>query len=114
METIHKVKLVRTHPSRIHAAESAEVFEVTGRGVRNREYDHRIRAFIGRCCDESRLHLHLSAEAKVISQHVMTPERPVTRLSVAMGGVIHVDYTDYRVCARVAGDPILIPVIFNR
>jgi|SRR5688572_19056240 len=111
MTEIHKIELIRTPPMRVNAAESAELFTVVGAGVYNRGHDHRILGYVGRCCDEARLHLHLSAQAMVISAQ-QAPRVP--RLPVAIGDVIHVDYTDYRVCARAYADPILIPVVFSR
>jgi hypothetical protein len=92
-------------------AMSVERFNVTGPGVRNRHHLHVIRGYVGKCCDESRVHLHLSAESIVIAEK--QGPAPIVR-TVALGDVITVDYTDYRVCGVDLGDPILIPVAFHK
>lgn len=92
-------------------ARSAEVFKINGPGVHNRHGFHRINAYMGECCEETRVHLHLSSEVTVIALHPV--ERPTARHTIAMGDVFTVNGRPYRVCARQLADPVLVPVSYG-
>lgn len=106
-----EVSLVRTAPPALYVAASREVFQVRGSSIHNRHSDHLIWAFMGQCCEETRVHMHLSAQDTVIALHPV--ERPTVRYTVELGDVILVDQYPYRVCARMHADPVLIPVTYG-
>lgn len=113
------IDLVKQTMSGTAAAESVEVFEITGAGVHNRHGVHRITAFYGVCCDTAQVHMHMSALATVIADRPQvqpTLYRVVqpTRYKVSVGDVITVDHEVYRVTARRYADPILVPVRFEK
>lgn len=107
-----KVSMVRQPAHASRYAESAEVFQITGPGVWSRHSDHVITQHAGVCCDEERIHMHLSAQATVIALHPIGPA-PV-RHEVAMGDVIVVDGRPHRIAARRHADPILLPIQFEK
>lgn len=104
------VDLARLPHGSLSAAESVEVFYVSGPGVHNRNSAHMIVGFVGECCSETRVHLHLSAQATVIAS---TPQAAPTRFNIVMGDVIVVNRRPYRVCAVMHADPILVPVSYD-
>lgn len=103
---IRRFKTVRFPAHSLAAGQSEEVFKITGPGVHNRHHPHRIIAFTGKCCGVWIVHLHLSAEPVVIAPD----HRPPVALDLAIGEVIEVDYSRYRVVPRRAADPLLVPL----
>lgn len=104
------LKLVREPVTSLAHAKSAELFRVTGPGVRNRAHNHQIIAFAGICCDVWYVHLHLNAVPVVIAERPIGPAPQV--LDVAIGDVVNVNYRDYMIIAQRNGDPLLIPTKF--
>lgn len=105
------ITLIRSMAHETRWAYSSEVFTITGPGVHNRHSAHRITAHVGECCEETRVHLHLSSEVTVIASSPV--ERPTHRYTIAMGDVFTVNGRPYRVCARRHADPVLVPVSYG-
>lgn len=106
------IKLVREPVSSLAHARSAELFNVTGKGIYNRSFRHEVVSFAGQCCDVWYVHLHLSAVPTVIAEAAIGAA-PIT-LDVVIGDVINVDYRDYMILAQRHGDPVLVPIKFIR
>lgn len=108
-------KLTRLPAHSISAAQSVEVFDIRGERLHNTGGTFKIAGFVGHCCDrESLVHLHMSAQATVISSHPI--EAAPKRVTVSIGDVLRVDYSYYRLVNRVRrlADPVLIPVGFAK
>lgn len=103
-----EVKLARKPSGSISVAESVERFRVTGRGLHNRHGLSMITGFVGHCCDQWVVHLHMAAQVSVIAAVRIGPAPTV--LSIALGDLIRVDYTVCQLINRRYADPILVAV----
>jgi hypothetical protein len=94
------------------AGQSAEVFNVTGRGVYNRSFRHQIYLYNSTgCCNRAAKlgeHMHMSAIASVIAAQPLGP-RP-TVLDIAIDDQIEIDGRLWVLRAQQMADPVLQPV----
>lgn len=94
-----RIKLYKT-PGSIAVAKSRALFRVTGRGVHNREFNHRVIKF-------KKEGLILSAQPSVISNQYL-PNKDYDAGTIAIGDTLTVDGVEYIVTARSLADPILV------
>jgi hypothetical protein len=96
--SIPNITLTAT-PDRVCDAESVDLFTVTGRGVHNPEYNHRVRRFGNT--------LLLSAIPTVISLATRGGPAPTVH-AVEIWATVTVDGRTYTITPRPCADPILI------
>lgn len=94
------VKLHETHKGRIAVAESHALFRVTGKGVHNREFRHRVIKFADGL-------VLLSAQPIVIAANKV-PTEDYDAGTVAIGDTLTVDGREFVVTARDLADPVLV------
>ncbi len=98
---MHEVTTVAGTSSYVER-ESQALFRVTGRGVHNPEFQHRVTFY-------SDGKVLLSAQSTVIALHAI-PTSDYRAGTVAIGDTLLVDGTEYVVTARPLADPELVPV----
>lgn len=98
---MHEIDL-RPVARRPVAAESRELFTVTGPRVRNPSHNHRVLLF-----DDG--HMILAAQPTVIALHADPSKTDVHAGSIALLDTIMVDGVPYVVTPRALADPALIP-----
>jgi hypothetical protein len=89
-------------PNRVAIAESYATFQVKGKGVHNREFQHRVVKF-------AKEGLILVAQPSVISSH-RVPTKDFQAGTIEIGDTLTVDGKDYIVTARPLANPRLVEV----